>query len=182
VARGREDAAPEFREVLRPEDAGAIAALVRATGRFSSAEVAIAVELVQDGLRHGAQGDYRFLVADRDGSVAGYSCYGAIPGTQASFDLYWIAVDPQLQGRGLGRRLLACTERRVADLGGRRLYVDTSGRPDYARTRAFYLAAGYRVEATLPDFYADGDAKLIFAKALSPAGSAEGPRGGGGAA
>jgi ribosomal protein S18 acetylase RimI-like enzyme len=170
-----------LREELRPEDAAVIEALVRATGRFSPAEVAIAAELVEEGLRS-PQGDYRFVVADRDGRVAGYSCYGAIPGTRTSFDLYWIAVDPPLQGCGLGRRLLAWTERSIAGLGGRRVWVDTSGRPDYAPTRAFYGAAGYRVEATLADFYADGDDKVIFVKLLSPAGRGESPPGEGGGA
>ena len=39
--------------------------------------------------------------------------------------------------------------------------MDTSGRPDYAATRDFYAACGYRTAATLPDFYALGDAKVM---------------------
>jgi ribosomal protein S18 acetylase RimI-like enzyme len=108
----------------------------------------------------------------RHADLAGYACYGPIPATRESHDLYWIAVAPERQGRGLGRRLLRAVEREVARAGGRRIYVDTSGRDAYAPTRAFYERAGYVREATLPDFYAPGDAKVIYRKQLAE-GSAD---------
>jgi hypothetical protein len=46
------------------------------------------------------------------------------------------------------------------------VYVETSGRRDYAPTRAFYERAGYRPEARLADFYAPGDDKWIYVKPL----------------
>ncbi len=156
-----------LREGVEPGDVRAIRELVAATGLFSPAEVEIAAELAQIAAREGEAGDYRFLVARAPHALAAYTCYGHIDGTRSSFDLYWIAVDPKLQGRGLGRRLLAATEARVARAGGRRLYVDTSARPDYAGTRAFYEGAGYRCEATLADYYAPGDAKAIYVKELA---------------
>ena len=70
-------------------------------------------------------------------------------------------------GQGIGRRLLAATEQRAAAAGAATIYADTSGRADYARTRAFYHRAGYLKAAELPDFYAPGEAKVIFAKRLS---------------
>jgi ribosomal protein S18 acetylase RimI-like enzyme len=85
----------------------------------------------------------------------------------ASFDLYWIAVDPRFQRFGVGKRLLADVERRIAAAGGRQIYVDTSGRADYAPTRAFYERSGFRCEARLKDYYAPGDDRLIFAKTMS---------------
>ena len=51
-------------------------------------------------------------------------------------------------------------------LGGRRVYVDTSSRDQYEPTRAFYRACGYAEVARLDHFYADGDGKVIFVKAL----------------
>ena len=35
--------------------------------------------------------------------VVGYACYGPIACTVASYDLYWIAVDPQFQRHGIGQ-------------------------------------------------------------------------------
>ena len=57
-------------------------------------------------------------------------------------------------------------ERRLAG-AARLIVVETAGRPDYARTRAFYEARGYRRTATIPDFYAPGDDLVVYVKALS---------------
>ena len=91
------------------------------------------------------------------------------PLTRSSFDLYWIVVCPDRQGAGLGRRLLALVEAAAFRQGGARLYAETSSRPLYAPTRAFYRATGFDPAAELPDFYAPGDGKLVFAKRLAPA-------------
>lgn len=159
-----------FRSTLRPADAGAVRALVAATGFFRPDEIDIAAELVDEGLKRGSASGYRFLFADADATdgakLAGYTCFGPVPATQSGFDLYWIAVLPALQGQGLGGRLLAETEALCRREGGRRLYADTSGRPDYAPTRAFYLRSGFDVAAIFPDFYADGDDKVVFSKPL----------------
>ena len=47
-------------------------------------------------------------------------------------------------------------EHRLAGLA-RLIVVETAGRADYAGTRAFYEARGYRAVATIPDFYDPGD-------------------------
>jgi hypothetical protein len=49
---------------------------------------------------------------------------------------------------------------------GRRIYVETAGREQYAPTRAFYERLGYYPVACLPEFYARGDAKVIYEKVL----------------
>ena len=156
-----------WRRQVAPADAKAVGELVRATGFFSDEEAEIAVELVLERLERGEASGYDFLLAEDQAGLAGYACFGRIPGTQASFDLYWIAVRPSSQGRGLGRELLARGEALIAEQGGARIYVDTSSRPQYEPTRAFYLACGSRVAATLPDFYALGDGKVVFCKVLS---------------
>ena len=84
--------------------------------------------------------------------------------TRGTWDLYWIAVDPARQGRGIGRALLVAVEDAVREQGGRRLLVETAGKAAYARTRAMYLAWGFRQVARLPDFYEEGDDKVIYVK------------------
>jgi D-alanine-D-alanine ligase len=151
---------------VRPGDVAAVRELVAATGYFNAAETAIAAELVDARLARGAASGYHFVVAERAGRLVGYTCYGPIDGTEASFDLFWIAVHPLQQGSGLGRRLMAESERLIRAMGGRRVYVETSGRAQYESTRTFYLRVGYTREAELRDFYAPGDAKVFFVKAL----------------
>ena len=151
---------------VEPGDPDRIRALVRSTGFFTAEEVAIAGDLATEALAAGDAAGYAFRFADGAAGLDGYSCFGRIPGTDWSFDLYWIVVAPGRQGQGLGRALLAATEAAVRGDGGGRLYVDTSSRPQYAPTREFYLACGYAVAAELPDFYRPGDGKVIFVKAL----------------
>lgn len=158
----------QFRGEVTADDVDAIGRLVAATGQFNREEIAVAEELVGERLAKGPASGYEFLVAEQDGQIVGYACYGRIAGTLASYDLYWIAVAPEHQRRGIGRQLLREVERRVAAEGGGRIYVDTSGRPQYTATRAFYRRQGFVQEAVLRDFYAPGDDKTIFVKLLDP--------------
>ncbi|MGH6932976.1 MAG: GNAT family N-acetyltransferase [Dongiaceae bacterium] len=155
-----------LRRVPGAGDIAAVRDLVQSTGFFSDQEVATAVELVEAYLTYGPACTYRFIFAEAEGQLAGYACYGAIPLTRSSYDLYWIAVRPALQGGGLGRRLIEATEAEVHAAGGSQIYVDTSSRPLYAATRAFYRRLDYQPAADLPDFYAPGDGKMVFAKRL----------------
>ncbi len=149
-----------FRAHLRPGDD--IAALCRATGFFSAAEIAVAEELADAHRAQGVASGYHFLLADAPAGLAGYACYGPTPGTMEAWDLYWIAVHPRAQGGGLGRALVTAVLAEVAAAGGRRLYAETAGKALYAPTRAFYAAAGFTLQAVVPDFYAPGDAKQIW--------------------
>ena len=166
----RRSPAYHFRDELTPADPTTLGEILTTTGFFRPEEVEIGVELVREALDRGAGASgYHFLIAELPGRVVGYSCFGPIPLTDGSWDLYWIAVDPDQQGRGLGRQLLARSEHRIRELGGRRLFVDTSARPDYAPTRAFYRACGYHRAAGLRDFYAPGDGKVVFRRDLADA-------------
>lgn len=158
-----------WRVIVQDSDAAAVYALVKDTGFFSESEEQIAIELVEETLSIGKKSGYEFVFADapdRPGSLLGYTCYGPIPDTASSFDLYWIAVAPKEQRTGLGSKLLQETERLALQQNARRMFVDTSGREQYTPTRKFYERMGYRAEAQLIDFYAPGDDKVIYAKTL----------------
>lgn len=157
----------KFRRKVKPADIDGIRRLVNLTGFFNTTEVDIAAELVEEQLKRGDASGYHFLLVEHSGRLAGYACYGPIPATRSSFDVYWIAVHTDEQRRGLGRRLLQETEKMIAKAGGSRIYVDTSQRMQYAGTRAFYERCGYRLESVLPDFYAPGDGKVTYCKSLT---------------
>ena len=159
---------PELREELKPGDPARIRNLAAATGFFSREEAEVAAELAEERLTRGAASGYHFLLAEEAGELLGFACFGPIPCTRGAYDLYWIVVRPDRQGGGLGRRLLTAAEARIAAAGGRRVYIDTSSRPQYAPTRAFYRACGFREEALLAGFYDQGDGKTIFCKVLDP--------------
>ena len=158
---------PSWRNALVAGDAARIAALCAATGVFTESEIGVARELAEDRLARGAASSYRFLLAEQPhGVLLGYACYGPTPCTESAWDLYWIVVHPAAQGGGLGRALLDRVADAVRVEGGTALYAETAGKPAYAPTRAFYARTGFRAVATVPDFYARGDAKLILVRAL----------------
>jgi len=139
--------------------------LTAATGLFRPDEVAIAVELLDDALA--GDDDYRFLGAYAGDDLMGYACWGPTPGTAGTFDLYWIVVDPARQGEGIGTQLLRAVEDKLTTDDGRLVVVETSSRPDYAPTRAFYERRGYTPAARLPGYYAPGDDLVIYLKDLT---------------
>ncbi|GBD41598.1 Acetylpolyamine aminohydrolase [bacterium HR39] len=156
-----------LRDHLLPGDDMRVRALVAACGNFRPAEIEVAVELVREAAERGMEASgYHFLFADSDGLLAGYACFGPIQGTEGRFDLYWIAVDPRWQRRGVGRLLFAEVERRVAAMGGGRLYIETSSTEPYRHVRRFYEGMGCGRAAVLEDFYAPGDHKVVYVKDL----------------
>jgi len=155
-----------YRDGLLPSDAEHVSTIVRSSGFFSTREIEVAVELVKERETKGLSSGYYFLFAEREGEVAGYTCFGPVPCTAESFDIYWIAVSASLRKLGLGRELLQHTEGRIQGMGGKRVYVETSSRPQYAPTHAFYRRCGYREAARLEHFYAPDDHKIIFLKVL----------------
>lgn len=98
------------------------------------------------------------------GKVAGYVCYGHTPCTDGTYDLYWIATDPTLHGKGAGQALTRAVEEAVKAAHGRMVLIETASKDSYVNTRNFYLRAGYTEVARVPDFYATGDDRVIYAK------------------
>lgn len=155
-----------LRTIPGAQDAAAVRQLVSTTGFFSDEEISIAGELVEETLSKGEEAGYHFIFAEKQGTLIGYCCFGPIPLTRDSFDLYWIAVLPGHQGSGLGRRLMEDAETAIRERGGKQVYADTSSRAQYLPTRNFYEVIGYRQAAYIPDFYAPGDGKVIYCKKI----------------
>jgi ribosomal protein S18 acetylase RimI-like enzyme len=147
------------------EDRAAIADALRLCGAFTTEEVAVALELFDEGVSNPA--GYALFTADDGGLVAGYICLGRAPLTESSWYLYWLCVHPDAQRRGIGRALHQHGETFVRNLGGRRMVLETSGRPDYHRARTFYEQLGYRQTGRIADFYRPGDACLIYVKDIA---------------
>ena len=155
-----------IRNSVEQADIERIRSITESTGFFYPDEVDTAVELIEDRLVKGPRCGYHFLFAEEDGRTVGYTSYGPIACTRTSYDLYWIVVAGDFRGKGLGTRLLEASERAITALGGNRVYIETSMRPLYEPTRAFYIARGYTQAAVLDDFYAPGDAKVIYVKVI----------------
>lgn len=149
---------------LQKRHRGRLREILDATAVFRPDEVTVALELFDEP----GSGDYEFVGGFEGEDLVGYACFGPTPGTDRTYDLYWIAMDPRVQGHGRGSHLLNTVERQLRDRGARMLVAETSSRAEYAATRQFYSARGFREAARLRDFYEVGDDRVIFTKSLAP--------------
>ncbi|MBJ6759555.1 GNAT family N-acetyltransferase [Myxococcaceae bacterium JPH2] len=153
---------------IRPiagKDREPLAALIRRIETFSPLEVECAIELVDLALTPSNR-DYSILVAERDGQIIGYICYGPTPMTEGTFDLYWIASAPEVRGQGVGAALVSGMEGDLRRHRARIIRVETSATEAYGPTRGFYAAMKYGEEARFRDFYKVGDDLIILSKRL----------------
>jgi ribosomal protein S18 acetylase RimI-like enzyme len=155
-----------LRDTLRPEDRGPIAAILRSSGAFRDGEVAVGLELVDETLNPRPDTDYLWLVAERDGSILGFACYGPVPMTEGTFDLYWIAVATEAHGSDVASRLDEAVADDVRRRKGRWVLAETSSTEPYNAARRFYQKQGYTLVERIPDFYRDGDDRLTFGKRI----------------
>ena len=167
---------------MSAKDRARVREILDATRVFRSDEVDVAIELfdsvfgstvgadaahVANPVTTPASSDYVFLGAfTPEEKLAGFACYGPTPGTDRTYDLYWIAVDRAAQGAGCGTILLNEVERRLKGQNVRMMVVETSSRSDYGNTREFYFRRGYVEAARARDFYAPADDRITYTKRL----------------
>lgn len=139
----------------------------RSGGLFTEEERGCARELFDIYLKE-KNGDYIFVIAvGADGLTVGYLCYGRAAFAQGVYDIYWIVVDPEARGNGVGRSLIEHIESLLKKLGARLMVAETSGIASYEGTRGFYRRCGFREEARIRDFFRPGDDKIIYVKDIS---------------
>ncbi len=154
----------KIRDKVTKQDPEYVREIVTSTGFFHDFEIDVAVELVEITVLNGTEEGYYFIFADYNGKPIGYCCYGLIPCTKSSYDIYWIAVHNDYRGKGIGKIILQKTEEEVKKLGGTGIYLETSSKDLYIPTRQFYTNAAYKTEVVIKDFYDVGDDKYIFSK------------------
>lgn len=153
----------KFRKNLKPSDPAEIKEILESTGFFYDSEVEIAIELAQENLAKGEENSgYIFNMVEIDDNPIGFTCYGKIPGTLDSFDLYWIAIHKSKRGKGIGKILMSMAMEDIHKMHGKNIWIETSSRAIYEPTRQFYLKSNCELIAELPNFYGPKDNKVIF--------------------
>jgi ribosomal protein S18 acetylase RimI-like enzyme len=108
-----------------------------------------------------------WFTSEQDGALVSLAYCAPEKLTDRTYNLYAIGIRADLQGKGIGGKMLDQIEAYLKVEGKRILLVETSGSADYKLTRDFYLKNNYTLEATIRDFWAEGDDKVIFWKKLN---------------
>jgi ribosomal protein S18 acetylase RimI-like enzyme len=151
--------------MIRPAAADDVPALKRVadgTGLFPG-------ELLPDmisGFLADPSGQDIWLTCEHNGTAIGF-CY-AVPEKLAdgTWNMLALAVLPSSQRQGAGRAIVGQLEKRLRDAGYRLLIAETSGTAEFETARAFYRRCGYAEEARIRDFWAAGNDKIVYSKAL----------------
>ena len=145
---------------LTEADLSAVAVVITATGLFDAAE------LPQMAAPYFEKGTELWLVAETDAEVQGVVYVAPERVTDRTWNMLCIAVHPTVQGRGLGKGLIAAVEAKLTAQGQRLLLVETGDNEEFRMQRAFYEKSGFKFHGIVPDFYEDGLGKCIFSKRL----------------
>jgi len=140
--------------------------LVTSIDEFTTEEKEIALELIDDAITNGEKSQYKIFLSVYNERIDGYYCIGKRPLTQGVYDLYWIAVRPKSQSKGIGKKLIDHAEKFVEMNNGNWLLIETSSKDNYEKTRNFYLRNFYTIVTEIKDFYKAGDNLIIFGKYL----------------
>ena len=155
-----------FRKTVVPSDIMSVTQILKSTGFFKPHEIDVAIELIEDRLKNGEGCGYQFCFLEIEGRTVAYGCYGEIPCTIKNYDLYWLAVDNNFRGNGIGRLLLEKIESDIKSHGGRGIYIETSNKEQYTPTISFYENCNYQQIALFNDFYDINDNKAVYYKKL----------------
>lgn len=139
------------------------------TNNFNDDEITIALELLDVYLNNPGQKDYEIFVdtnEEDENDLNGYVCIGPRPLTEGTYDLYWIAVNPKIQSRGVGSKLVLYIEEHIKRKGGYLVLIETSGKPSYEKERKFYEKSNYTKAVEIKDFYKRNDSLVIYSKYL----------------
>jgi ribosomal protein S18 acetylase RimI-like enzyme len=144
----------------------AIVTILRSTPEFKPSEVVVAEEVLDSYLHSPLDSGYFSNVVKLNSSIVGYVCFGPTPCTEGTWDLYWLVVERNYQGKGIGKYLLSYVEERIEKAQGRLIIIETSSTPEYDKTRKFYRTNGYELVCQIDDFYTPGDHKIVFRKKI----------------
>ncbi len=116
---------------------------------------------------HGLDDGRSYFVRWQGDAIVGLvGLHHAVWGPEENVWLAWFAVDPDWQGKGLGRELLVAVERIAAARGFRKLLVETYEHPDFDKARRFYERNGFQHAGQIMDYLPDGSPMVVYARRL----------------
>jgi ribosomal protein S18 acetylase RimI-like enzyme len=151
---------------MKKEDRKHILNIIKKIKIFNDEDQRIAIELVEEIVNGPNTEGYHVLCAVSGEKISGYICYGPASLCVGTYEVYYIAVDPDNFRSGIGKLLMNKMAEELIKEGGRLILLETSSSEEYAGTRNFYLKLEYHEVARIRDFYKDGEDKVVYEKRL----------------
>ena len=144
-------------------DLEAIMHIVAESGQFDDEAQGYVRETLVNHLA--GESDGIWLTAD-DGEPVGVAYCAPEPVASGAWNLQMLWTRADRNRAGHGGALVKHLEVELRSRNARLLIVETSGLPDFAPARSFYVKCGFAHEATIRNFFAVGDDKLVLTKPL----------------
>jgi ribosomal protein S18 acetylase RimI-like enzyme len=150
---------------LAPADAEAVRSLVLSgfgeTAYASSAHSALETAIAD------SDPDARAAIAVARDEVIGLILYGAIAGAIGTGRVQFVITADSHRRRGIATRLLEEAVMHLTTEGARVVFVELPDEPDLAGGRHLLLRNGFRVEASVTDYFRDGVDLAILRRDLA---------------
>jgi aminoglycoside 6'-N-acetyltransferase I len=150
---------------LKKSDRPDLIDLIKRTNNFTTEDKRIAIELIDECINEPNNSDYSIVCAEIENKVYGFVCFGAASLCVGTYDIYYIGVDPDVSGKGIGKQLINHVELLLKDVA-RMILIETSSSDSYEIARKFYVKLGYAEIERIKDYYKVGEDRLIFQKLL----------------
>lgn len=155
-----------YRKETKKSDMQDFPDILKSSGFFYEYEIEAAKDFLEYQFEDGDESGVHYFMAEDNGKLVGFICFGFDTCTTYTYLLYWMAVHNDYRGKGIGKVLLQKFEGYVKEHGGKKICGETSGRELYKPTRDFYVKNGYRLAAEIPDYYSKGDSRVTIVKDL----------------
>ncbi|MEM7182434.1 MAG: GNAT family N-acetyltransferase [Spirochaetota bacterium] len=152
---------------IKEEEQKDLLAIAHKTGIFPEGEVEELLGSTLSGYFSGELEERHHILAIEDEvsrKAVGWSYFAPSFHAEGVWDIWWIGIDSSVQQKGYGSKLLLHIEKMLKEQAVRLIIIETSSMETLAKARKFYPKLGYQQCGIIPNFYAVGDDKVIFAK------------------
>ncbi|WP_320172133.1 N-acetyltransferase [Maridesulfovibrio sp.] len=156
---------------LKPEDADEILELATncqclTQDKMSMLEQSVWEEAYNDDEPYSVFIKARAVNGDEE-PLAGFACYGGIPGEEGCFELYLLAVDEEFREIGIGSAVIDEVSRQVAAAGGDTIFCEVSENRNHDAARNFFESLGYVRQTRHYRFFIPEKGNAVYARKIS---------------
>lgn len=140
--------------------------IARDVSVFKPQEVEALKDIFEEYLKHPDE-DYVVLLEKNSESVLGLIIFSRASITEFAWDIYWLVVAKETQGKGIGKRLIKRMEEFILQKEAQAiLRVETSTKHEFAHARNLYAKCGFNEVGRIPHFYTHHDDLIIYYKQI----------------